>query len=694
MQDEFLPMLKEEYDKILHAGTCTSLLGKSPAIVTKGVSPFELFSAYHEFLKAELCRELKKKDVKSLLEESEDAEIAIVDDFDNAPQNALCLEKLQTGISEKKVDDKKIDVNSSTTKYKKTFNDYKLKDYAQYLKTEIDNKLNNILDLEGKYGPTVVQLIQQKYKDYVKSFYNKGIFYSKILSKIGLKQKRIIRNKLISNLANELRYITTYLKEVLELRSRDAPNPNQLTMIGYRGFVVFLQKNNIDFSQVAKAAGLEYRSWRTDLLNYYDMLELARIKSVVFPYTHKEFEEKMKNRITSPSHVTFKWQCPRHGEWGTSYQTLKDSKFGCPVCYRESTEITYDDCIRLGKSKGVEFAMNPTEFKEVIENERREAERKGINPKRPNHIKLKWRCREHGEWETSYQTLKISKIGCPICGLEYWQGQVSVDYEDFIELGDSRIDLEFPLAREQFDKIIANSITPPSTIQFPWTCSIDSSHRTWHAPYSRIKLGHGCPLCGEKIKTIGTLLHPILEFNSVKYLRLKDCEVDYETSIAKGIGFRPDLLIKRDNAFKFNVENHQSVVQFPYKIERISVDFTLGLTPISVLGKCFKNYQDKARYLITVLLREGSIRTASSYERIISNSQNIRSYEHGDKHIKVINFSGFIEFLGQFTNTDEWKCISNMTQAVNLALRAIRSTRAFNNLINLSRSYSRLLKNL
>ena len=70
VQEGSLPVLKEEYDKILHAGTCVLLLGKSPSIVTKSIPAFELFSAYHEFLKADLCEELKKEDIKLFLEDS------------------------------------------------------------------------------------------------------------------------------------------------------------------------------------------------------------------------------------------------------------------------------------------------------------------------------------------------------------------------------------------------------------------------------------------------------------------------------------------------------------------------------------------------------------------------------------------------------------------------------------------------
>ena len=72
MQDDPLRLLKEEYDKILQAGTCSSLLGISPDITNKGVSPFELFSSYYEFLKSGLCIELTKEEIKSLLKKNLD----------------------------------------------------------------------------------------------------------------------------------------------------------------------------------------------------------------------------------------------------------------------------------------------------------------------------------------------------------------------------------------------------------------------------------------------------------------------------------------------------------------------------------------------------------------------------------------------------------------------------------------------
>lgn len=63
-----LSLLKATYDKILHADTCLLLLGKEPTILSKRISPFELYFAYQHFLDAGLCKELTKTDVLSLFE--------------------------------------------------------------------------------------------------------------------------------------------------------------------------------------------------------------------------------------------------------------------------------------------------------------------------------------------------------------------------------------------------------------------------------------------------------------------------------------------------------------------------------------------------------------------------------------------------------------------------------------------------
>ncbi|MHA1376114.1 MAG: hypothetical protein ACTSR7_17700 [Promethearchaeota archaeon] len=68
-KNESLSQIKQYYDKILYAGTCALLLGESPALITKGINSFELFSAYHEFSQAGLCKKLSINEVDKYLEQ-------------------------------------------------------------------------------------------------------------------------------------------------------------------------------------------------------------------------------------------------------------------------------------------------------------------------------------------------------------------------------------------------------------------------------------------------------------------------------------------------------------------------------------------------------------------------------------------------------------------------------------------------
>ncbi|TET05279.1 MAG: hypothetical protein E3J90_00450, partial [Promethearchaeota archaeon] len=72
VQNDYLLALKEEYDTILHAGTCSLLLGNTQPVLIENISAFELYSAYHEFLCSGLCKEVCKNDIKYLLEESKE----------------------------------------------------------------------------------------------------------------------------------------------------------------------------------------------------------------------------------------------------------------------------------------------------------------------------------------------------------------------------------------------------------------------------------------------------------------------------------------------------------------------------------------------------------------------------------------------------------------------------------------------
>jgi len=72
LQNDDLLALKENYDIILHVGTCSLLLGNTQSVLIEKISAFELYSAYHEFLYSGLCKEICKIDLEHLLEETKE----------------------------------------------------------------------------------------------------------------------------------------------------------------------------------------------------------------------------------------------------------------------------------------------------------------------------------------------------------------------------------------------------------------------------------------------------------------------------------------------------------------------------------------------------------------------------------------------------------------------------------------------
>ena len=67
-------------------------------------------------------------------------------------------------------------------------------------------------------------------------------------------------------------------------------------------------------------------------------------------------------------------------------------------------------------------------------------------------------------------------------------------YEKYIEMGESREDLDFDMTREEFEDLMDNKgFIRPSWVKVRWRC-IRFSHK-WYSVYNNIKNGTGCPHC-------------------------------------------------------------------------------------------------------------------------------------------------------------------------------------------------------
>ncbi|MFW9973489.1 MAG: hypothetical protein ACFFDF_25110 [Candidatus Odinarchaeota archaeon] len=172
-------------------------------------------------------------------------------------------------------------------------------------------------------------------------------------------------------------------------------------------------------------------------------------------------------------------------------------------------------------------------------------------------------------------------------------------------------------------------------------------------------------------------------------------------------GSKPDLIINRDENFKFNIESHQNIVSFLNSvglknIEEIAIDFTMSLIPSNILRKCFRNYQNKNRFLLIVLIREGGIITAQYLQELINNDIELDNKEKG--LIKVINFNEFLRFLNldvklDLFNFNNWNSLSKelreiivmFQKTIKLSINAIGSSQSIEVLKKLSEKYRKIL---
>ncbi len=235
-------------------------------------------------------------------------------------------------------------------------------------------------------------------------------------------------------------------------------------------------------------------------------------------------------------------------------------------------------------------------------------------------------------------------------------------------------------------------------------------HKWWVAkgnllPKPSNPIGSWCLLCSDRIRAISEYAHIIIEYYCLKYLNLKNCHGRHESTLDEGS--RPDLIIYRDDNFMSTIEPYQNIIPFSDKthlknIEEIAIDFTMSLIPSNILRKCFRNYQNKKRYLLIVLLREESLVTAKFMQDIINSDAELDNKEK--RLIKVINFDEFLQFLHldiklDLLNFNIWNSLSEevreimlmFQKTIRLSIDAIESSHALGELIKLKEKYSKFL---
>ncbi len=235
----------------------------------------------------------------------------------------------------------------------------------------------------------------------------------------------------------------------------------------------------------------------------------------------------------------------------------------------------------------------------------------------------------------------------------------------------------------------------------------DEKHRWWVAKGNLIPKpsnpnGSWCKVCSDRIRAISEYAHIIFEYATLVYLNLKNCSGRHEDIL--DVGSRPDLIIDRDDNFKFNIEAHQNIISFSNNLEiiEIIIDFTMSLVPSNIIKKCFRNYQNRKRYLLIVMIREKGIVTTQYMQDLINKNAELDDEEK--ELIQIITFNEFLQFLNldiksNLLNFNKWSFLSKgvreiilmFQKTIKLSIDAIKSSCALEELIKLSDKHRKLL---
>ncbi|KKM94516.1 hypothetical protein LCGC14_1197510 [marine sediment metagenome] len=494
-----------------------------------------------------------------------------------------------------------------------------------------------------------------------------------------------------------LNYFTSFIELIDYLRN----NPKELLSVISQKFT-FIAVPMI--TEIAKFLGY-YRTSKPPSLTYELYVKFCNEKEFLdIGMTKEKFTRRMdKNRNSmkpkAPRKVKLKWKCKKENHtWNAPFYSIENKDTKCPKCAGVS-QINYNDYVNLCNSRDDLVAcMREEQFNSAIEYGKNDG-------KSPSQAMLKWKCKKRRHiWRASFSNIK-RRQKCHRCYIL----DSSIAFNDYWELGAKRNDLECAWNREKFNMIFARNNRysvegrkTPSQLDLGWNCLVSSSHGVWLASYNSISKGSGCPLCGERLKIIGISIHPMIEYFSLKLLiDIYNCEVTHETQKVQNRQLRPDLIIKRNNEFKIQLEQF---IKFPREIKFIAIDFTFGLNIEGILKKCLKQYHNKNQFLLIVMLRENQYSNADILNNLIQNDDCINIREH----IQVINFKTFLDFLGilkKKTNLTNYnlseeetkkelakqKILNSFIETRNLALKSIDSDKALKNLKKNSSQFSNFI---
>lgn len=156
------------------------------------------------------------------------------------------------------------------------------------------------------------------------------------------------------------------------------------------------------------------------------------------------------------AHAKTKWKCTKGHEWEANYNAIQQ-KTGCPYCAGLAPKF-------------------PEDFHEIAKIH----DLIWLGPEVPKiNMKTKWQCPKGHIWKAPYNRIQQGR-GCKKCATEIHAEKRRTKPDKYHKLAKTRG------FKWLGDKVINNNA------KTKWQCEL--GHK-WHAPYSSIQQGYGCPYC-------------------------------------------------------------------------------------------------------------------------------------------------------------------------------------------------------
>ncbi len=492
LQNDYLLTLKENYDTILHAGTCSLLLGDTQSVLIEKISAFELYSAYHEFLCSGLCKEICKIDLEHLLEETKefinkDLEPSVnIQNNDNMNLARTKKIKFDTSYFHRFKKNIKIILNHLPfdSQFKEKIFNNSLNLYSTALingmaPSDLKNKNTGVL--------SIVFVFFSLFSIDLLRLNNKKLSYSSICKSLGEDLHLI---GLSSCKSRGLGEVSKFLPKDLKEKYYKYNSRKLYTgRLSFEEFTILIKDLGL------KRTGIEGRALSPNYDSNKDNYKQLK---------PEEYYKLIKSKNGNEIRISIWCGLSKHKPWKAILSNLVAGKW-CRKCANEK-KITFslERLKQIAKIRGQEetgIEGKILDSKDSTKELTKETYDKLTNNNTPSKTSFWWDCgiKDHPAWKTTPKHISYDKSWCPICKIGLYTHSELLKLakmrgceETGIEgkILDSK-DSTKELTKESYEKLTLDK--KASAVSFWWSCGKN------HAPFrnnpANIRRGQWCSIC-------------------------------------------------------------------------------------------------------------------------------------------------------------------------------------------------------